>query len=202
MDLLQSARSVLLQSLEDANTSQCPDHAVGVLARFDVESSSFPSRIEIDPVQRESESKLIVILESPHTKEFSEPIGPAKGKTGSNLVKYFRATTSLSFFNNHQVLLVNAIQYQCSLGKSTNQFRDEVFRKMWEDGGRCSLVERLSSYYQIGDTVINCCTKGSSAPYLRDLVQCAIEEIVPKLRIIKLKHPASWHFPANRELGW
>ncbi len=57
------------------------------------------------------------------------------------------------------VLLVNSVQYQCSLGEKTSLYRDRNFVGNWLKGGREDFLERVRSYE--GDIYINSCTKGS-----------------------------------------
>jgi|GEM_PF-3399197 len=57
------------------------------------------------------------------------------------------------------VLLVNSVQYQCSLGEKTSIHRDRSFVGNWLRGGREDFLKRVESYN--GDIYINSCTKGS-----------------------------------------
>ena len=93
-------------------------------------------KLDIDP--EEKIKTIVIILESPHTKEFAnekQPItSPAMGITGTMLQIYF----SYSFFEqrlgkeylqeDYRVILMNSIQYQCSLGEEdTHIYRDHVW---------------------------------------------------------------------------
>jgi hypothetical protein len=90
----------------------------------------------------------------------------------------------------YALVLVNAIQYQCSLGVDTQVHRTKVFKDCWEKFGRASYVHRIEDIYEDGDTVINSCTSDED---LRELVQEALEEALPDdATILKLNHPCSW----------
>ena len=111
---------------------------------------------------------IVVILESPHIKEFfEEPNGPANGSSGTNLQKYFWNVLE-QIFKEHEnlrilqyrIILMNSIQYQCSLGVDTKRFRDHVWLKLWYD---CNLKEdfseRLKEYHP--KIILNLCTQGN-----------------------------------------
>lgn len=115
-----------------------------------------------------SENKrLIIILESPHTDEFEDEfIAPALGRTGNSLDKYFLEILHKYFSHNlppkegnYEVILMNAVQYQCSAGLPTKLYRDFFWLKFWFKGKKKSdFVSRLKKYKP--DIVINLCTKG------------------------------------------
>ncbi|GLR81506.1 hypothetical protein HUE56_24120 (plasmid) [Azospirillum oryzae] len=138
---------------------------------------------------------VIVILESPHIEEFNRQIdgtfvqvGPAagfkRGRSGYRIQKFLE-NRYLSLIPNYKIntplFLVNAVQYQCSLNRKLTEAiaveRDKVFKAVWERGGCCNFVERLSSYYQPGDIVVNACTgnkKQDAATNLKLTVEAGI----------------------------
>lgn len=119
----------------------------------------------------------IVVLESPHNdeyyKEHGEKIakGPAYGKTGDNFNKYFPSLLRNAIIDKkivlksgrYEIIFMNGIQYQCSLGDTTSKYRDEFFLNCWEnDKCKEDFKERLKRYVSLVKdcVVINCCTKG------------------------------------------
>ena len=109
---------------------------------------------------------IIVILESPHIDEF-------KGKEwlplkkDEDFIKYFsdlyiksKISNNLIKENEYKIYLLNAIQYQCSLGKTTSYFRDYVFLYYWEKKKK-NFKKRLKNFFNDEtEAVINLCTKG------------------------------------------
>lgn len=142
---------------------------------------------------------IVVILESPHIKEFfEEPNGPANGSSGTNLQKYFWNVLK-QIFKEHEnlrilqyrIILMNSIQYQCSLGVDTKRFRDHVWLKLWYD---CNLKKdfskRLKEY--LPKIILNLCTqgdhsleqglpKGCSKINSKYLAHCFSDENTPEL---------------------
>ena len=184
-----------------------------------------------DKVKKEKDCKVIaLVLESPHKHEFfnndtiRENPCPAMGTTGENIHKYFseclfkfipykkdknksvKINNCIKMLNGkYKVVLINAIQYQCSLGKDTKTFRDKIFSEMWENKEvKDCFRTRLGSYNP--DIIINCCTKGhygdseeDKKNYLRKKVQDEINDYCNSIihkTILKLcgTHPSSYHF--------
>ncbi|MCP3104495.1 hypothetical protein LZ198_37100 [Myxococcus sp. K15C18031901] len=158
---------------------------------------------------------LLMVLESPHEGEFDQnmkPKGPAQGTTGENIGKYLErqhhhlphlATVA---HGRYRLVLMNAIRYQCSLGVSpTSIFRDFIFRKVWEQGGRTNFVTRLKKYLKgvENQLIFVCCSKGetilpvkngSDMADLRDLVYDAAKKVVAEDRLFRRPHPSSGWF--------
>ena len=178
-------------------------------------------------VQKESLKTIAIILESPHTDEFLKgtsgwkPIGPACGTTGRNLRNWLPEVL-LNYVpcivdsqNNHKakyhsckdiesgvyaVKLINAVQYQCSLGEETTKFRDLVFSNLWEcDGGEVkeSFSRRLNT--ACPNIVINCCTKGYVSDEQKELRYLVQKEITTQNKksnslLLRAAHPSSLYF--------
>ena len=102
---------------------------------------------------------MILILESPHKDEFKGEPGPARGATGHAISSQLMNVIGLRQFSDYGLILMNAIQYQCSLGKPTAKHRDTVFRRVWGSGGAEDFKDRLKTTYRPGDVIVNCCTK-------------------------------------------
>jgi hypothetical protein len=144
---------------------------------------------------------IIQTLESPHKEEYLPPgepprpaAGHARGETGWGLSKLYARAYPMHTHKlddgKYALVLVNAIQYQCSLGVDTKVHRTKVFKDCWKKFGRALYVHRMKDIYEDGDTTINSCTSDEG---LRDLVQEALEEALPDdATILKLNHPCTW----------
>ena len=183
----------------------CPDQYVGRLSQV-INQTDFPVRLAVN--ERPGSPCLIMVLESPHFHEFNEPFedtGPAKGDTGKYIRLHLVDAIDCTALQNAGLILMNPIQYQCSLGESTELYRDKIFRAVWANGGRQEFIDRLLSTFEPGDILMNCCTLGSScdsgAP-LRHLVEDGIRAALPKMDSIKRTHPFSWKYRENRGKNW
>lgn len=115
------------------------------------------------------EKVLCIVLESPHNDEFSpngKPLGPARGQTGLNLesklfdkLKKFYKDNNVVESGKYAVILMNAVQYKCSLGASTKYYRDRVWLNLWFNGAKDDFERRIKSYDP--DIVLNLCTNGN-----------------------------------------
>lgn len=174
-------------------------------------------------LKSESLKTIVIVLESPHDKEFFkidsiyQNIGPACSTTGQNLIKWFPETFMnyvpcvVDEINNfkakyhsekdiesgiYAIKLINAIQYQCSLGEETKDYRTKVFNSMWKDAKvPKSFMERLHDSKP--DIIINCCTKRG-----KNKVQEKIDEEYKNSSTLLLfaAHPSSYHF--KNGLSW
>ena len=115
----------------------------------------------------------------------------------------------------YAIKLVNAIQFQCSLGADTEPsekskgyeqcYRDNVFIEMWDDNNEVSesFVKRVKESRP--DIIINCCTKGNldkKHGTLRGRVQKAINVKCKNLSCLLLSaaHPSRQKFKDG--LSW
>jgi hypothetical protein len=195
------ADSVSLQG-RPYEQSACPDQYVGPVSLV-LKQPKFPARLPAD--QRPIGPALILILESPHVDEYIDEPGPAKGFTGEMIRQHLSSAIDLTGRLSFGVVLMNAIQYQCSLGSNTAVYRDRVFRAAWVQGGKEEFQARLLATVEPGDLVMNCCTKGNDFEIhtpLRSLVENAIREVMPEIETIKRMHPASWRDPTWRGKAW
>lgn len=183
-------------------TRQCPDQYLGSIGAL-LKKPLFPIR---SPAQnRPNEACVLMILESPHIDEFIDEPGPAKGLTGEMIRQHLTESLSIHGLEDYGLVLVNAIQHQCSLGSNINVYRDRIFRAVWSKGGEGHFRKRLADLYQAGDVVVNCCTRGNDYEMhspLRNLVETAIRTEIPHVKSIRRMHPASWRNVQWRATMW
>ena len=180
----------------------CQDQYLGQLSDI-IGRPQFPLRVTAE--QRTGQPCLVMILESPHVNEFIGDPGPAKGFTGDMIRNYLQAAINLQDVDGFGLVLVNAIQHQCSLGMSTSEHRDKIFRAVWARGGQENFVSRLRSVLRPGDVVMNCCTKGNDFELntpLRSLVEASMRHHFPEIQTIRRMHPASWRTKSWRSSSW
>ena len=188
-----------------AKRGPCPDKVVGPASELS-RMTQFTYQMT---KSRSSSPCLILILESPHTSEFAknglgEKPAPARGATGYLIRQHILSISDLIPTPNVELMLMNAIQWQCSLGERPlkKRQRDAIFSEFWKTGGAADFGARLKDYVRPGDIVFNCCTKGSTAGKpLQELVQeviCATLYEMHDVSAFVGKHPASWRSANNR----
>ena len=131
---------------------------------------------------------------------------PAAGTIGRNIRNLFNEAIGLK---NHlkdgyyELILMNTIQYQCSLGFDTKDCRDKIFIKCWNDFGKSDLENRLKSLFNSGDIVINACTAGKTKPKLREIVENKIIKINGG-STIKVEHSSNWllRYNTDKNYNW
>lgn len=115
---------------------------------------------------------IAVILESPHESEYSvNPPLPAIGKTGKNFNDYFDKVITVDSQalkkTFYQIIFMNVIQYQCSLGIDTDCFRDYLFLNLLsKQYFKSDFIRRLNDYNP--DIAICLCTVGNHNNVLID----------------------------------
>lgn len=199
-------------------TTQCPDQYVGMVGEM-MGAPKFPNRDE-RPFESRPEGIpcLVMILESPHKYEFSgdEAIGPANGSAGSLIrsadcwTKIFGYEDGILRYSSYGLILMNSIQYQCSLGIDTSVYRSEVFGEMWESPlVQNDFIKRLTSYLiHKDDVVVNCCTGAGAKPPLRNRVQDVIQNAIEDKEFTKIPtflrraHPSSWKNRYAKNEDW
>ena len=162
----------------------CPDIMAGLISCSHTEiyfsvKKRYNNKSKLGTGKRKNKVKTIVIvLESPHVDEFASCASrkyvifyddeitatPAIGKTGDKLQKFFEDKVKKTGFidenTEYRVILMNSVQYQCSLGYPTNKYRDHVWLDLWFNYKlRDDFKKRLASYHP--DFIVNCCTKGN-----------------------------------------
>ena len=150
---------------------------------------------------------ILIVLESPHVHEFVSPIGILKNtitykRFESNLITKLLSSYIYGLINgkDYNVILANAVQYQCSLGQSlkpnsSKEDRDnnwiDCFNTLSKD-----LLERIDLIKP--EIVINLCTKGLvNLQLILDNVlrpYCAQKNIIYTYGT----HPFTWSFNYSR----
>lgn len=169
----------------------------------------------IENIDKESLKTIALILESPHIAEFQEngkerktPC-PAIGNTGKHIVEAFpeillkylllHKTENGAITNGcrdiesdtYRLKLINTVQYQCSLGESTDNYRDAIFEKCIEkEEFKEDFKKRIEECNP--QIIINCCTTGDKD--FNSKVQKIINENFPRALRLKGYHPASSYF--------
>lgn len=190
----------------DVEERLCPDRCVGSIAALD-SLNGWVDVAATQPTPVPGRPCVILVLESPHKDEYA-PIArytpwPANGATG----RLLRLRTHLLLpdgwdAERADLVLVNAVPYQCSLGGLPIEHRDAVFREAWRSGGREFFIQRLLQWYRPGDLVANACTKGGAKPYLREMVEDAIDDALPDALRRRHRHPCGWTTDALALQAW
>ena len=202
IDFVQIVNSTVTLQGRSFEKRMCPDQYLGSLNEI-IGNNIFPTRQSV--TTRPNNPCLIMVLESPHVDEFKGEHGPANGLTGEMIRKHLLEAIDLSGVEGMGLVLLNAVQYQCSLGSNTVVYRDRIFRAVWCQGGRENFQARFKTVFKHGDMVMNCCTKGNDFEIhtpLRSLVELALRQAMPHIKTIRRMHPASWRDQAWRGKEW
>jgi hypothetical protein len=194
-----------------SNINACPDQVVGkivngvfnpYLKRADI---VYVDNNNMVSVTNKLKNPVVIILESPHKNEF-DPItkmalGPCMGVSGENFNSFFNSIFHLSsIYQNIQhavcdVIFLNAIQYQCSLGLSLSgknnlankKVRDSNFLTCLNNINNNDFILRLQAIHPFA--IINLCTKGLSN------LQQKIDNICIQQGFVNYTtgyHPSTW----------
>ena len=141
-------------------------------------------------IDKTNSKRIVILLESPHKDEFTKKFNaPALGKTGEKLDYYLSCLLKKFKYVNKgdKVFLVNAIQYQCSLGYPTSCVKKRVFNYLFEkDEVKKDLIERIKRI----DPDIICI---STTSFCREKVQkLIVESFTDKVIISSDSHPSMW----------
>lgn len=148
--------------------------------------------------------KIALLLESPHKDEYTPqfiPVGPAQGKTGTNIANKIHykligdlavLQQSLSPHCDYEVKLINCVQYQCSCYHFLNAVSlfhdrrntDQVFRAFFKHL-KSDFISRVQNYQP--DFIYNCCTKSVTG-----VVSTCINKHFQGAIIFKGNHPSRW----------
>lgn len=153
---------------------------------------------------------ILFILESPHKEEYNKAthvaLGPAQGDTGKLFRKHIldilnssngaSSSITLNPSETYNLVFINAIQYQCSLGLDSidPKIRNQNFRYLWGNGAAVDLKKRINHFINsaksvyIVNSVTDCLEKKV------DKILISIQNHQPNNRIIySSTHPSSWY---------
>ena len=200
-----------LRVAADLAEEPCDDKSLGVITHVNG-LYGFPEQKAFDyqPIYpRGRDRRLILVLESPHVDEYRKDLrgptpAPAKGRTGSSIRRQLGSLLEFArprLCEPLEVLLVNAVQYQCSCGLPLTCYRnkvnrDRIFRYFFGTQSEAAGKEfrsRMSGYVKDGDIVINCCTAGVTKEPLRDLVTISLVKMQEEIgfSLLCAVHPAA-----------
>lgn len=202
LDFASIVRSAIPDQ-QTIETRQCPDICVGRISNLSKQSAWLPiDRVET-PNEKAKLPSVILVLESPHKDEYrSDPL-PANGTTGRHIRKFAGVLAqSLGVAEDSDLVILNAVPYQCSLGRSTKLFRSRVFRQAWVNGGSELFIARLKTWYREGDVIVNACTAGRPGKPLRDDVEDAIDCAFPFAGRARRRHPYCWMTAESVNQEW
>ena len=166
----------------------------------------------------EAPRTLVIVLESPHSDEYgcsvTEPIAPARGKTGESMHKHLgkilnassRLKDSLPDGESVRVVITNPVPFQTSAyaihggrlkQKHWKPLRDAIWKALWDlkkpnpqNGAKPCFVlqkkfcDKLRSYNPIA--IINACTNMGQSKVTKTLCDRCIAPLY------EADHPSSW----------
>ncbi len=150
---------------------------------------------------------IVIVLESPHKEEYkdSNKIGPAKGVTGKKITKYLKKVLKSSKDvwylvkkSDFEIIIANAVQFQCSKGKDlrgknnrdNSKNRDYRFIKYLLEGCGKDLRERIRLLEPV--LVINACPTSNC---FNALVEWYLQRQCRDIGAVyaAVNHPITWN---------
>ena len=195
---------------EDNLSVHCGDCAVGVVSKV-CKDADVPfvykdwiggAKYKVDS----NDKRVILVLESPHKDEFKIEgcklcqVGPAAGKAGSYIRKYLPLIFSgMKDFGARELILVNAIQFRCSLGRSMwgkenangMKFKNRVLTELLaKEMFVMDLERRLKLVWRNADMdmIVNCSS-------LNGATGCVVGKIIKRVTgrcVCGIGHPSRW----------
>lgn len=166
---------------------------------------TFAHKNDLSSTTLKKTKNIVIVLESPHKEEFRDQhnILPALGTTGRNLQrqfeKIFDEDLAIDLDQEYSVILVNAIQYQCSNGDGMKDHRErtnEVWTYFWKNAGEESFIQRVTSYHP--EIIINGCTgKIEQEGNIKFLLQGVIDKNFKQSLRYSSPHPSSLWFKSG-----
>lgn len=191
---------------------RCGDQSVGLvsivcqkgLKDFPKDSMDWISGTPYKP--KSPNRRLVLVLESPHIEEFGVDAngllrakGPAKGNTGVAIRSYL--TRIMDDVGDCELILLNAIQFRCSLGRDLNRktsagrknrrLKNLIFNELIrKDEFANNLEDRIRLVYRqdSDDIVMNAVSMNTSA-------SCCVSRIIAKVSgccACGVGHPTGW----------
>ena len=194
--------SFLKNNPENLYTSyrKCQDNYIGKLSIagekwFIQKEARYENKGLILRKRTTKNEKIVIILESPHRDEFMLNFtAPALGKTGEKIHTHLhRLLYNYNLLNckETEIYIVNAIQFQCSLGFETSKYRDKIFKELWRQKGvKTSLMRRIKRISP--SIIINAITsiKTGKTTIKKDLTKYLKSLSVPVWEASS--HPVKW----------
>lgn len=231
MNILEKLKEYFKKINLEFNCETCPDDST-YRVRLYFDDSKF-SVVNKDN-QEDNSNKIYFILESPHKAEFEKgrAIGPAQGETGKRFNECLINVLSLLQFRDscfpkgfYDISIINAIQYQASLGLNPENYRTVTFQLLWNEFGKKDFIERLKQITKSTNScyIINACTKGNKLSIskakdliektkykgnieldkskidLSNLVKDAILESKDSFEYFETTHPSRWNILIKKE---
>ncbi|WP_264229574.1 hypothetical protein [Acholeplasma laidlawii] len=194
------------------NTNEaCEDQLVAIIDMKEkrivtgniIHNNTCEIRPEIDSSIFSDSKTIVIVLESPHKKEYynKKSIGPARGTTGKNINNHIVDILKQSKLEEvlYKLYLVEAVSYQCSNGEDPidKDKRDLVFKEVWKNGGKEDFISRMNDLQP--DVIINSCTGGinmiNSGDRLNKLVDNELKNLCKdNIKCFDTAHPSSYWF--------
>lgn len=185
----------------------CTDQQVGNVGEL---CKQYEESKQICFVRKEIEHsvrpRVVVVLESPHKDEYYKTgdhwiaIGPACGCTGCRLIRNWH-TIFGQRFDGYELVLVNAIQYQCSLasiGEHFKRYKDKIVSEcLWLKSFQKDFLDRIISLSSQNVVFINACTRGNFESGARSRISKLLKS--KGIKFLCVDHPSSWFTSAMVE---
>lgn len=221
------SQAINSNKLSNYSEKPCPDQVVGIIEKdstnfiflnyCSTKSNKYQpvfQRLEVSKCKELNENVIVIVLESPHIDEYDpdtkKPIGPAYGKTGDlinkHLIGILNSEPRIRTLKNgsYDLILVNAIQHQCSLGENTRFYRDAMFFYYWEkEKYRTDFKERLNNIFSkySGDKIlINSCTKGAHSDLITNHKGKITKKYIEELGVSSVEYKDSLSGYVNQEI--
>jgi len=183
---VRNAKTQIIKLLKGSQTA-CPDRCVGVIGTL-----RFPFDYE-DIKNTIGSKRVLLVLESPHNKEFEGIPAPAKGMTGRNICDCWSKIFG-NRFDGRKLCLVNAVKYRCSMGLPLPRFsaiKDLVFLEAVKKY-QMDLKERLTDYSLSNKDVviIACSCDEEKCAIVKSVIQSIVGD--SKMVVSPFWHPVSW----------
>lgn len=190
-----------------AGATKCDDYYWGTLNRGKVQQNPIKVSSIFNPNDLKNNNVIVVVAESPHKDEYIFQKGTCisfkrpLSRCDKRINKYFTNNTN-SWINNtldYDIILVNAIQYQCSFGLSlrnnrvnTNQ-KTNIFNWTWQnEPAEKDLITRIDKIVNGKNEVIifNSCGKVFKK-YCNVTIYNKLKSSL-SLKVYDEKHPSCW----------
>ncbi len=167
------------------------------------------SKYNDHPIEKDKEKKsIIIILESPHEKEYDKgliPIAPAQGNTGVNIKNKIcnvlneipEKDKELLNGSEYRLLIINPVPFQTSLfelhGKSIKgmykTLRNNVWKTLWFHKKELKTDFKTNILNSNPVIILNCCTADLTDKIGEELISYKLKNVL----IYRVYHPSCWY---------